>query len=191
MTNPFTWLAWALFGNDDDGIYGDLNWNPTQEKTWQRAVLWWLRNPFHNALFFVLGTGHTDSTRAGKYPADVFSPVGGWNYAVTTVKRYSRVLSGLIVTVYFALVWSLSIASYKLLWPSDGWHLSWDDWYILAARGVLLLPLAAFTLYSTAAGFRIYGFMPFVSYIGAIKFYVGWRERGNFGVKLTRGPGAR
>lgn len=28
--------------------------------------------------------------------------------------------------------------------------------------------------------------LPFISYIGIIKFYVGWRERGNFGVKFTR-----
>jgi hypothetical protein len=27
--------------------------------------------------------------------------------------------------------------------------------------------------------------LPFVSYIGRIKFYIGWRERGNLGLKLT------
>jgi hypothetical protein len=27
---------------------------------------------------------------------------------------------------------------------------------------------------------------PFVSYIGVCKFYIGWRESGNFGIKLTR-----
>ncbi len=27
--------------------------------------------------------------------------------------------------------------------------------------------------------------LPFVSYIGRIKFYAGWRERGNLGFKLT------
>lgn len=29
--------------------------------------------------------------------------------------------------------------------------------------------------------------LPFVSYLGrSVKFYIGWRERGNFGFKLTR-----
>ena len=27
---------------------------------------------------------------------------------------------------------------------------------------------------------------PFVSYIGPVKFYIGWRESGNFGIKLTK-----
>lgn len=27
--------------------------------------------------------------------------------------------------------------------------------------------------------------LPFISYIGKIKFYAGWRERGNLGFKLT------
>lgn len=30
-----------------------------------------------------------------------------------------------------------------------------------------------------------YMIYPFVSYLGHIKFYIGWRERGNFGIKLT------
>jgi hypothetical protein len=29
--------------------------------------------------------------------------------------------------------------------------------------------------------------LPFVSYAGRVKFYAGWRERGNFGLKLTKG----
>lgn len=28
-------------------------------------------------------------------------------------------------------------------------------------------------------------YLPFISYIGKIKCYIGWRERGNWGVKLT------
>ena len=27
--------------------------------------------------------------------------------------------------------------------------------------------------------------LPFISYIGKIKFYIGWRNRGNFGIKIT------
>jgi hypothetical protein len=109
-------IIWALFGNDEDGIYGDLNWNPTQSKSAWIAIKWWFRNPLHNLFFHVLNVPKP-FTSYGDYPTDVFSPVGGWN----------RV-----------------------------WRIGWNG--------------------------KEY---KFISYIGAIKFYIGWRERGNFGIKLT------
>lgn len=49
-------ILWALFGNDEDGIYGcGTKWNPQCEKTWRRAVGWWFRNPFHNLTHHVIG----------------------------------------------------------------------------------------------------------------------------------------
>jgi len=109
-------LLWALFGNDDDGVYGDLNWNPNQEKTIKRAILWWLRNPFHNLTFYVFGVPKPFTSK-GDYPNDVFNPSGGWNNVL---------------------------------------HIGADG--------------------------KEYSFR---SYIGWCKFYYGWRERGNFGVKFT------
>jgi hypothetical protein len=116
--NPFQWLAWALFGNDDDPLWGDAAFNPTQTDTLSWRVKWWLRNPAHNFTFYVIGVAHLPTLRTGRYPQDVFSPAGGWNWAVTHVSKWLR--------------------------------------------------------------------LPFVSYIGRCKFYFGWRERGNFGIKLTR-----
>lgn len=47
---------WALFGNDEDGIYGaGTNWNPDGEKTVGRAIRWWFRNPAHNLTHHVIG----------------------------------------------------------------------------------------------------------------------------------------
>ena len=113
----FRKVVWALFGNDEDGIYGDVCWNPTQKKTVWIAVKWWIRNPLHNLFFHVLSVPKPFFS-IGDYPKDVFNPNGGWNH----------------VTHY-------------------------------GANGIKY---------------------PFISYIGAIKFYIGWRERGNFGIKLTR-----
>lgn len=49
-------IIWALFGNDEDGIYGaGTNWNPTGERTIGRAIGWWFRNPAHNLTHHVLG----------------------------------------------------------------------------------------------------------------------------------------
>jgi hypothetical protein len=114
-------LIWALFGNDEDGIYGDRYWNPEQEKSIWRAVRWWFRNPFHNLMFHVLSVPKP-FTSEGDFPHDVFSPIGGWNRVTRTGANGKR---------------------YR-----------------------------------------------FISYIGWCKAYIGWRERGNFGIKLTRNKGA-
>ncbi len=50
------------------------------------------------------------------------------------------------------------------------------------ARGVFR-PDGGWTFAFTKTKYMIY---PFVSYIGSIKFYIGWRESNNFGIKLTR-----
>lgn len=117
-------VRWALFGNDDDGFYGDLSWNPTGKKTWWTAVRWWGRNPCHNLCFYVIGLATNPITniehkfnRYGMYPKDVFAPSGFLN---------------LTVIVY-------------------------EFWLL-----------------------------PFISLsFGSSKFYFGWRERGNFGIKTT------
>lgn len=52
------WLTWALFGNDDGGIYGekDGGWvaaGNTEQNAWT-AIRWWFRNPFHNLFWHVI-----------------------------------------------------------------------------------------------------------------------------------------
>ena len=50
-------IIWALFGNDEDGIYGShsgVAGFDGVKPTWLVAVRWWLRNPFHNLVFHVL-----------------------------------------------------------------------------------------------------------------------------------------
>ena len=116
--SKFQWFIWAMFGNDEDGIYGDKSFNPEQKESIWLAIRWWFRNPMHNWCFSVIGVPRPFIT-TGDYPFDVFNPNGGWNrlthYSVYNNKNY-----------------------------------------------------------------------PFISYIGWCKFYIGWRERGNFGIKLTR-----
>lgn len=48
-------IIWALFGNDEDGPIGNARWNPSRTDTWLVRVRWWLRNPFHNLFFHVIG----------------------------------------------------------------------------------------------------------------------------------------
>lgn len=112
-------ILWALFGNDEDGIYGDASFNPERKKSVWLAVKWWWRNPFHNLCFHVLNVPEP-FTSVGDFPRDVFNPNGGWNKVIRTDCNGNE-----------------------------------------------------------------HGF---ISYIGWCKFYVGPRERGNFGIRFTTNP---
>jgi hypothetical protein len=54
----FSAIIWALFGNDEGGIYGENDdaWvaaGNTARTPWT-AIRWWFRNPFHNLFIHVL-----------------------------------------------------------------------------------------------------------------------------------------
>ena len=51
-----------------------------------RRWLWRMRNPLHNFTFYVIGVADKATTRTGKFPAHVFAPNGGWNWAFTRVR---------------------------------------------------------------------------------------------------------
>lgn len=53
---------WAIFGNEDDGFYGDDKWRAGREKTLGLAIQWWFRNPFHNLFFYVIGVADRERT---------------------------------------------------------------------------------------------------------------------------------
>ena len=106
--NPKFW-----FGNEDDPL-PPPDYRPDDRR---RVTKWYFRNPTHNFNFYVIGLADKTFRRSGRYPAQVFSPRQGWNWAIC-----------------------------KYYW----WRL------------------------------------PFVSYQkNSFRFYFGWRERGNFGIKLT------
>ena len=58
------WASWALFGNDDDGLFGErvrkdeTILNNLPDATVYSAGSWWLRNPLHNFTFYVIGRAH-------------------------------------------------------------------------------------------------------------------------------------
>lgn len=71
-----TWLVWALFGNDEDGIYGMY-----PHTTWG-AVRWWLRNPFHNLCFHVLNWPGGPFLRYQGYGWDIYAGFRPWKNGV-------------------------------------------------------------------------------------------------------------
>lgn len=59
------WTTWMLFGNDDDGIFGEgihANYKPAEPISGAKALKWTTRNPFHNFCFYVIGSAHTTSS---------------------------------------------------------------------------------------------------------------------------------
>lgn len=55
------WTTWLLFGNDDDGIFGECfsrPYKPNEENTFIKAVYWAARNPLHNLCFYGIGSAH-------------------------------------------------------------------------------------------------------------------------------------
>ena len=73
--NPF----WALFGNDDDGYFGDDRWRAGRAKTFRLAVQWWFRNPFHNLFFYVIGIADKPRT-FWSLPGRSWGTVDGWTF---------------------------------------------------------------------------------------------------------------
>lgn len=54
-----SWMLWALFGNDDDGIYGEgpkAHFCEDEPNTTDKFWRWWRRNPLHNFTFYVIGS---------------------------------------------------------------------------------------------------------------------------------------
>ena len=105
--DPIWW-----FGNADDPTPPD--WYRPDSKC--RTISWYVRNPFYNFQFYVIGIADKRTIRSGKYPERITPPEDGWNF---TVSSY----------------------------------------------GCIHLPFVS------------YGHKSFV-------FYIGWRERGNFGAAI-------
>lgn len=125
------WLSWSLFGNDDDGIFGEeCDYKPDLSIGIAKASHWYLRNPFHNFCFYVIGSASRDNPE-------------------------------------FLL---LKLTNQGV----DGWHYNSPSNF--GNKG---------TSFMTA----LHGGKPFISLRIAwtpnkiSEFYLGWRERGNFGAK--------
>lgn len=69
--NPIWW-----FGNADDPDPPIWFW-PSRD-AWVRRLGWWVRNPFHNLVWYVVGCADRWFVRLGtRYPSN-FKETGGW-----------------------------------------------------------------------------------------------------------------
>lgn len=86
-TNIFAYIIWSLFGNANDGVIGTKSWNPEQKDTWLIRLRWWMRNPLHNFVFYILGNCHKDVTVYGFPSVDVFNPRDGFCFTIGKTDR--------------------------------------------------------------------------------------------------------
>jgi hypothetical protein len=59
-------LTWMLFGNDDDGIFGEgrrARYKQEKPISLSLACMWGIRNPFHNFTHYVIGTAYTENKK--------------------------------------------------------------------------------------------------------------------------------
>jgi hypothetical protein len=131
----FHTTTWVLFGNNDDGLFGEgANFCPQQPPTFSKALRWWCRNPVHNFCFYVIGSA-------------------------------DRVNSEFDI---------LQIVDNKI----SGLHYRSVGYKTFASEG-------------TSLYIALHGGKPFISlrlrYHPRYRadFYIGWRERGNFGIKFA------
>lgn len=78
---------WVLFGNEDDGIFGDSVWNPNRHTDPLTAVRWWFRNPCHNLCFYVVGVADKARVLRGPTAPDMDAPGLVWMVTLAGRRR--------------------------------------------------------------------------------------------------------
>jgi len=129
------WCSWALFGNDYDGIFGELFLasRGTENFNGPQAASWYVRNPLHNMFFYVIGQAWRERRSQLvllSFSGDHFT---AFKYSPNADTVFPRKRS----CFYLALHGWLPFLSFRMNHFQD-------------RRG---------------------------------DFYIGWRERGNFGIK--------
>jgi hypothetical protein len=138
MIYPFDlghWMMWALFGNDDDGIFGEeptAHYRTKMCPSLGKACLWGWRNPLHNFCFYVIGSAdrcNSELTLIRLTPC--------YGEALVYRPRATTVFAGDSSSFYLALHGLKPFVSARIVW---------SDCY-------------------------------------ESRFYLGWRCRGNFGIR--------
>ncbi|MDB6081900.1 MAG: hypothetical protein JWO53_1172 [Chlamydiia bacterium] len=130
------WTTWALFGNDDDGIFGEgkkANYKLQEPISSKLALYWTCRNPLHNFCFYVIGQAYMKNSE----------------YTLLSISEGEK--KYLSYKAEGSTVFEKGNSSFFL-----GFH-GWK-------------PFIAFKIQH--------------SHSYHTEFYLGWRERGNFGLKL-------
>lgn len=126
------YTTWALFGNEDDGIFGEgANYKLDHPNDGRKAVSWWFRNPLHNFTFYVIGSADRDNPE---------------------------------ITLFKASQKGVSFLTQK-------------------PKGTTVFADKATSLFIGLHGLKPFISLRIGSHLQSWDMYIGWRERGNFGLK--------
>lgn len=131
------WTSWSLFGNDDDGIFGEeptADFRKCSPPSVGKALAWAYRNPTHNFCFYVIGS-------AGRVNDEftLLRLTPHYQEAFVYRPQATTVFAGKRSSLYLALHGGKPFLSSRIVWSN------------------------------TREG----------------RFYIGWREKGNFGVRFN------
>lgn len=155
--NPVWWLVGPDGWNVPDTNNG-ATYLPHVRNPALRIFYWFFcRNPLINFVGFVVGVEDKNYTVVGPTPA-----------LLTTLRDATPPRNG----------WKWSV-----IWPPFSFGAV--AVFVSAVLASVLLHWS-FALVAVFAAFKIVGPMPFISYNGAVEFYIGWRPAsGGFGFKLV------
>lgn len=155
-----------LFGNNEDGFWGDSRWNPEGKRDFKTAWNWWTRNPFHNLFFHAIGFTDKQTQMYGPHVPSITNTADvGWNAHIVRPFSYSwqRLVLGFL---YAGSAFVLKTYFFTKVWA-----------WIFFVPGLLMI-FASFPMF----------WFPFVSYVSPTAVvksaYAGWRPSGAFGFKF-------
>ena len=109
------WFTWMFFGNDDDGIFGEESnrpYLPLHNNNSKKAILWWIRNPFHNFTHYTIGSAHRTNSELTLLNINCHS-ICCCQYQPIATKNYGCTCS----SVFLALHGGKPFLSFKLNYP--------------------------------------------------------------------------
>lgn len=154
----------AIFGNNEDGWFGDKTFNPKQEKTIWFLLSWFIRNPFHNLCFHIFGFSDKRTELIGSNPPNISNPSNdGWLWhLVRPIDMSDERLFQAIVYLAAGMYLSDHDLPYASMFIS-----------IATMCGIAGTPIVPLPFISYASD---YGYLK--------RFYIGWRASGAFGIKF-------
>ena len=133
------WCSWALFGNDDDGIFGEgqnaqyCNQMPISTSL---AMRWFVRNPFHNFTYYVIGSAYTTNSEMTLLS---FSENG--TLALSYEEQGKTVFAGKNgSSLYLGLHGWKPFFSFRLCYPNNRRSEFWFGWRERGNFGLKLIP---------------------------------------------------
>jgi len=163
-------VFWALFGNDEDSVIGDVRWNPERKDSWWVRIQWWVRNPFHNLTHHVIGIYKKNFISTLVYKKFLA-------FGILTKMRRSYLDRNYYYWNYRGLSIPFLIAFAILAVITTG------GWALTSGIAAILFGILAVSGWA-ATGWAVYA-------VEDCEAYIGVRSSGAFGISLRKRGGDR